>query len=284
MADEETSKTRRDLRAEVQELRQRLAARELVPRLSNEQRLKLALFDLSPFTAWACTRDFKIVFWNRRAEEVYGHSAAEALGKDFVELFVDAPEQQPARDDCLKIIDGGLTYTNFLAYDQKRDGRRLTMLTNSFRVYDDERHAYLQAEVGLEISDLSESESKHRTLRELGMQLLALQIRTLDTQRKAFNERLEAAYHHARRKIDLKQQEVSSWIAKIEKSTGRAEAENIAKGDLAGITSQFGALESKHSELRQRIAGAKTIEGLDGMESDLEEFETKAEGFGLWDR
>ncbi len=137
-----------------------------------EQRLKLAIIERAPFSMWACSRDYEIVLWTANAAHLYGLSDSEVLGKNYLDLFVDAPEREQSQIDCLRVIDEDYKQSNFFAYDRRQDGSRLLLLTNVFRIYDNVREQYLQAEVALNVSDLESRLYEHQTLRDLGTKRL----------------------------------------------------------------------------------------------------------------
>src|SRR5688500_5691724 len=74
--------------------------------------LKLAIFDRLPMPVWACDRECRIVFWNDAAARLYGFPEEEAIGHDFVDLFVNIPEREKARIDCADIIDNNRPIRN----------------------------------------------------------------------------------------------------------------------------------------------------------------------------
>ncbi|MCL5952133.1 MAG: PAS domain-containing sensor histidine kinase [Chloroflexi bacterium] len=165
-------RTKAQLIEELQELRRRIHEAEQHRAVSREDRINLAIVDRAPFSVWACNRDFEIVLWNAYAEVLYGLSKKEAMGRSYLETFVDPPEREQSRVDCLRVIDQDNMQKNFLAYDRVTGGTHRTVLTNVFRVWDEDDGEFLQAEVGLDISDLSLRHDEHETLRELGRKRL----------------------------------------------------------------------------------------------------------------
>lgn len=129
----------------------------------------------APLSIWAslgADDDYRIVSWNSGAERIYGHSASEAIGKNYLDLFISEEEREQSAADCDEIIDEGRVFENFLATDTASDGSVRVMLTNCFRVRDPRRQKYLQVEVALDVSDeglFSEEERRHRELRELAL-------------------------------------------------------------------------------------------------------------------
>lgn len=125
---------------------------------SYEDRMKLLILDQSPFTIWASDRECRITFWDGQCEHHYGYTKEQALGRDYVDLFVDEDEKAAARDDQLKIIDHGEVFHN-IANDHGRDGNILHLITNCRRIRDIKTGEFWNAEMGL-IIDYIEDEKE----------------------------------------------------------------------------------------------------------------------------
>lgn len=125
---------------------------------SYEDCMKLEILDQSPFTIWASNRDCKIMFWDGQCEHHYGYTREQAIGRDYVDLFVDEDEKAAARDDQLKIIDHGEVFHN-IANDHGRDGNILHLITNCRRIRDIKTGEFWNAEMGL-IIDYIEDEKE----------------------------------------------------------------------------------------------------------------------------
>jgi signal transduction histidine kinase len=102
--------------------------------------------------------------------KIYGYKKKDALGKNYVNLFVGELEGPDSISDCDSVIDEGKVFRNFLATDIANDGSKRVMLTNCFRIWDDQQKEYLQAEIGLDVSELEKSEERYRTLREMALE------------------------------------------------------------------------------------------------------------------
>ena len=100
------------------------------------ERLAVALIKSAHVSIWAADRDYKIVLWNSGAEKIYGHSEKDALGTNYLELFVDEVERERSAADCRRIIGTDYRQHNCIAYDHDTSGRRTHMLTNCFRITD----------------------------------------------------------------------------------------------------------------------------------------------------
>ena len=103
--------------------------------ITYEDRMKLLILDGSPLTLSASDRDCRIKLWLCKSESLYGFSTEEAMGSDFVDLFVSKDERMQARLDQIKIIDNGEEFHN-LAFDVAKSGNTLKLLTVCRRIED----------------------------------------------------------------------------------------------------------------------------------------------------
>jgi PAS domain S-box-containing protein len=121
-------------------------------------------------TFWAgagAEKDYAIRLWNPGAERIYGHSRDEALGKSYIDLFVNPRERTRALEDHERIVRTGEVYEWDWAADDLTRGKKVrTMLTHCFRVRDPEDGSWLLAEMGIDISDFTRATQQLRLLRE----------------------------------------------------------------------------------------------------------------------
>jgi PAS domain S-box-containing protein len=101
---DDNQKSKSELINELNILRQQLKKRDI---LSKEDRFKLAIIDRAPFSTWACNRNFSIVFWSAGTAKVYGRTEEEAIGKNYLDLFVSEEERERSAKDCIDVIDNG---------------------------------------------------------------------------------------------------------------------------------------------------------------------------------
>ncbi|XP_059632809.1 uncharacterized protein LOC132275359 [Cornus florida] len=78
----------------------------------------------------------RIIYWNRTAEHLYGYSAAEALGRDAVELLTDARDFSMA-NNIVHRVTAGESWTGQFPVKNKRGDRFVVIATNS-PFYDDD--------------------------------------------------------------------------------------------------------------------------------------------------
>lgn len=133
---------------------------------SESDRFKLKVVDNAPFSMWACDEEYIIRYWECECERIYGYSSEQAIGQRFLELFVAAPERNQAELECAKIIEGRSApgeFINNIAVDFDSLGRDVTLMTNCFRIFDDESQKWLQAEIALP-TDVEKVVQKHANI------------------------------------------------------------------------------------------------------------------------
>lgn len=113
----------------------------------------LAYFDELPFTFWMSLGkggNYQICYWNKGAEQIYGRTKNEAIGSNYIELFVDDHAAEQSMIDCDRVIGGWQHPRNCLAIDKDSQGYDVVLLTNVFRyVY---RGTPVQAEMGINLT------------------------------------------------------------------------------------------------------------------------------------
>lgn len=70
-------------------------------------RLLRRLFEQAPFAALVCDPRLQIVGWNRSAEQLFGHPAAEAVGRELPALLFPGAEQATARRELEAAASNG---------------------------------------------------------------------------------------------------------------------------------------------------------------------------------
>jgi len=268
---DESEATERKLRDEIEILKRKLLEAE---QRSRDDRLKLAIIDKSPFTIWAADRDCKIRLWTPSAARVYGRSSVDAIGKDFVKLFLDHVEAADARKDCRHIIDDDAVFPNFLASDHTANGQR-KMLTNCFRVQDPTSGDLLQAEVGIDISDLPEREMKHRTLRELGAAMAAQEKMTLDLGRENLRFFLERARDQRIAPVNAQIKELEAYFERADANYKREHAERIRLHEapkLRALQEKRKAIDRGFEILVESIKRVDAVDNIEPLREQIKEF------------
>ncbi|XP_050239782.1 uncharacterized protein LOC126688899 [Quercus robur] len=78
----------------------------------------------------------RIIYWNRTAENLYGYSAAEALGQDAVELLID-PQNYAVANNIVYRVSMGESWTGQIPLKNKTGETILAVATNT-PFYDDD--------------------------------------------------------------------------------------------------------------------------------------------------
>lgn len=78
----------------------------------------------------------RIIYWNRTAENLYGYSAAEALGQDAVELLID-PQNYAVANNIVHRVSMGESWTGQISIKNKSGESFLAVATNT-PFYDDD--------------------------------------------------------------------------------------------------------------------------------------------------
>jgi PAS domain S-box-containing protein len=262
----ELEKTIDHLHAQISELEKRQS-------ITYEDALKLAILDRAPFTMWACDRNYKIVLWTKQCEQNYGFTKRQALGKDFIELFVSEPEKADACEDTVDIIDSDKVFSNFIAEDVAENGAPRYMLTNCFRIWDEENKQWLQAEVALEISDIDAAIKDHRNLREAGIALVAQKKRYLELEQKDLGTRVRIAYVSRLDSIKKKQEQLDGYIVKLRRDGNTEAAESLRMVGIEDFERERVALTAVMEELLYTINHVDTIEKCIELNDAVENYE-----------
>jgi PAS domain S-box-containing protein len=224
---------------------------------------------------WACRRNFQIVLWNRRCEERYGCSRANAIGRNFFGLFVHDHERDQAEKDCIRIIDEGTVFVNFIADDHDATGKQIRVLTNCFRVWDERFKEWIQAEIGVDISDFETSADRHRTIREVGKKIQELKMHAAMQEFLAQKQdlRLKLRDSHAAK--------IRTWQARNDAALNLTERlESLVTDDgrekiaekMRSLDSIRAEIESRLDALDERVAKARGIEELEAIRQMIAEF------------
>ncbi len=120
-------------------------------RVSREERLKLDILEQMDFTIWACDKELNIKLWEGSCPKVYQITKDEALGHNYLKLFVEPVERRQSKEDTLRIIRTGTPQPFRYCDDVDGRGFPIQVITQCCRVYDDDNEP-LQAEMAVNMN------------------------------------------------------------------------------------------------------------------------------------
>ncbi|HEX8358185.1 MAG TPA: PAS domain S-box protein, partial [Segetibacter sp.] len=117
--------------------------------------------------------DGLITYWNKAAEDIYGWSAAEATGKNIIDLLPAAQSREQARQIMHDLRIGKVWSNEFEV--QRKDGSQFCAFVTDSPIYD--QHGQLAGMIGVSSdtserkkieTELKESEARYKTAQKLG--------------------------------------------------------------------------------------------------------------------
>ncbi|MEU8763279.1 SpoIIE family protein phosphatase [Streptomyces sp. NPDC048659] len=99
-------------------------------------------FDVLGVAAVLLDEDGRIVLWGPRAEELFGHPTAEALGRDAVALLVAERHREPVRSLIARVASGGGPRAGVFPV-RHRDGRTVPVEFRATRLQDERGRPYV---------------------------------------------------------------------------------------------------------------------------------------------
>jgi len=261
-----------ELIKEITTLKQRLQQLEKQRAFSWEDCLKLSIIDKAPFTMWACNRNFEIVLWAGACEEIYGYSREEAIGKNYLDLFVDKPEREESEKDCIEIIEEDKRQTNCFAFDYAKNKDKRNMLTNCFRVHDEFNDRLLQAEVAFEISDIEKRREFHRIVREKGLAKTVFEKGELEVEKLSLLQRLKVKHEERITRLKTLFQDAKIWGVSLKREIPK-DGEELYNDLLHKLEKEKIIAENQYEEIKKRISDSKNMKDVKNVEDMLMEYD-----------
>jgi PAS domain S-box-containing protein len=126
----------------------------------------------------------QIIYWNRAAEELYGWSASEVLGRNILEITVP-PDTEKEAAEIMSLLRAGLSWTGEFKVT-RRDGTCFTAMVTDSPVLDD--NGLMIGIVGVSL-DLSARERAEEAYRKANQEL-ELRVERRTQELNAANENL----------------------------------------------------------------------------------------------
>jgi hypothetical protein len=143
------------------------------------------------------------------------------------------------------------------------------MLTNCFRVFDSKRNCYIQAEVGLEISDLQLKVDEHRRLREVGIAHLERNRKETDTLRNGLLGWVSTLYMAEVRALEQRESSLNAVVRNLKTQVKAQQIEELTKESYDQVRREQIATEGKYRALRDRITRAASLPELATIDNEL---------------
>ena len=132
-------------------------------RAEEERALLAAIIDSSDDAIVSKTLEGVIISWNRGAEEIFGYSAAEAVGQHIT--LIIPPERHAEEDDVLAHIRRGEKIDHYETVRQAKDGRKVDISLTVSPVRDAEGRIIGASKVARDITSRKRAEEERERLR-----------------------------------------------------------------------------------------------------------------------
>lgn len=158
-----------------------------------------AVFPFMPLAMISTDTEGKIVAWNAYAEVLYGHSAAEAIGRDVEDLMV-GPVQRELADSIMANIREGTGWGGIFTC-MRKDGTFVTVNTVDVPIVDDDDNIIGFAGLSREdATSYADSLSELEELRKIAAQLDLVRVETMREIAGRFHDELSQKFHLIARK------------------------------------------------------------------------------------
>jgi len=142
----ELRETNQSLREEVQSLRQTEEA------LRRSEQMYRSVYDTAPLAFVMWDRNCKVLAWNRQAEETFGWTAEEALGKSFFDLIIPVTERSRVEEIVAALLEGGLP-SRSLNENVTKSGETIMCEWNNALLYDRDGKIAGALSLGLDVTE-----------------------------------------------------------------------------------------------------------------------------------
>ncbi|MDQ6614492.1 MAG: ATP-binding protein [Actinomycetota bacterium] len=138
------------------------------PGEDQEQALALDIVRSANIALWAAEGaegNFAVQLWSPGAEEIYGFSAEQMLGRSYIDRFVGQQDREAAMEAHERTLRTGEVSERFgISEDHGTGGRSRTVIRNCFRIWDPKRGKYLLAELGINLDHKGEADDEREVV------------------------------------------------------------------------------------------------------------------------
>lgn len=173
--------------------------RRIKQKIAAQQSALAAIVESSSDGIIGKTLDGVIISWNKGAQEIFGHTEKEALGKTVSDLLI--PEKLKAEEvEILQKIRRGESIKQFVTQRLTRDGRSIDVLVNVAPITDAEGKVISASKT---VRDITELKSIERHIMELNL--------TLEAKVRERTRELDEARHNLEVLLDAVPSVISYW-------------------------------------------------------------------------
>ncbi len=126
--------------------------------------IAIELLDNSPDAMMALSPEGAVVYWNKGAENTFGYTRDEAIGRELSELIIpDDPEKEEEKF-FKEVLDSG--YSTFESFRKRKDGRLIHVDISTRVILDEHGHVKYILSSKKDITDRKRAEERFRLVVE----------------------------------------------------------------------------------------------------------------------
>jgi hypothetical protein len=122
----------------------------------NEMRFR-SIYETAPLAFVVWDKNYRITDWNKTAEQMFGWSAKEVLGRNFFDFLIPDGERKQVKDVTDALIQGTMSKRS-INENKTRDGRTIICEWNNSVLTDDEDRPEMVLSLALDITDKLKAE------------------------------------------------------------------------------------------------------------------------------
>jgi PAS domain S-box-containing protein len=120
--------------------------------LREREELFRNVYDTAPLAFVVWDKDTRVTDWNQKAEEVFGWSKQEALGRNFFDFLVPEKDRHQVENVVGRLLEGGLP-SHSINDNLTKDGKVITCEWNNSALHDDDGNIVGGMSLALDITE-----------------------------------------------------------------------------------------------------------------------------------